>query len=87
MARALIYATSELRGFCPPYLITMPHSTEDVALTQQHMTLRPSSDDAAAENDERVVIKNRRKRYLDLHPEYFEDADLELAGLSLFHIS
>jgi hypothetical protein len=24
-------------------------------------------------------IKNRRKRYLDLHPEYFS-ADLELAG-------
>lgn len=26
-----------------------------------------------------VLIKNRRKRYLDLHPEYFS-ADLELAG-------
>lgn len=26
-----------------------------------------------------VVVKNRRKRYLDMHPEYFS-ADLELAG-------
>jgi hypothetical protein len=26
-----------------------------------------------------VVIKNRRKRYLDLHPEYYS-AELELAG-------
>jgi hypothetical protein len=26
-----------------------------------------------------VTVKNRRKRYLDLHPEYFS-AELELAG-------
>ena len=33
-----------------------------------------------------IRIKNRRKRYLDLHPEYF-GSDLELAGvlLSDFH--
>lgn len=30
-----------------------------------------------------VQAKNRRKRYLDQHPEYFS-ADLEMAGLSLF---
>lgn len=30
--------------------------------------------------DERTRIKNRRKRYLDKHPEYFTSADLELAG-------
>lgn len=31
-----------------------------------------------------IQIKNRRKRYLDLHPEYFS-AELELAGpLALF---
>ena len=29
----------------------------------------------------RIRIKNRRKRYLDLHPEYFLSAELELAGL------
>lgn len=31
-----------------------------------------------------ILVKNRRKRYLDTHPEYFS-ADLELAGpLALF---
>ncbi|EGP88956.1 uncharacterized protein MYCGRDRAFT_18631, partial [Zymoseptoria tritici IPO323] len=29
-------------------------------------------------------IKNRRKRYLDLHPEYFESSDLELADPLLY---
>lgn len=27
-----------------------------------------------------VQVKNRRKRYLDKHPEYFSSPDLELAG-------
>ena len=27
-----------------------------------------------------IRTKNRRKRYLDLHPEYFTSANLELAG-------
>lgn len=31
---------------------------------------------------ESIRIKNRRKRYLDLHPEYF-GSDLELAGVLL----
>ena len=26
-------------------------------------------------------IRNRRKRYLDLHPEYFESSALELVGM------
>ena len=29
----------------------------------------------------RVAIKNRRKRYLDTHLEYFSSPSLELAGL------
>ncbi|KAK4561508.1 hypothetical protein LTR86_004826 [Recurvomyces mirabilis] len=29
--------------------------------------------------DQRIVIKNRRHRYLDLHPEYFHGSNLELA--------
>lgn len=36
-----------------------------------------------------VIVKNRRKRYLDAHPEYFS-ADLELAGplaLSCFSLT
>jgi len=30
----------------------------------------------------RLQIKTRRRRYLELHPEYFTDSSLELAGLS-----
>ena len=30
----------------------------------------------------RIRVKNRRKRYLDLHPDYFS-ASLELAGLHI----
>jgi hypothetical protein len=32
---------------------------------------------------ESIRVKNRRKRYLDMHPEYF-GSDLELAGVLLF---
>jgi len=32
----------------------------------------------------RLAVKNRRKRYLDMHPEYFADASLELAHPLLF---
>jgi len=32
----------------------------------------------------RIRTKNRRKRYLDLHPEYFSSS-LELAGLQNIH--
>ena len=31
--------------------------------------------------DARITIKNRRKRYLDIHPEYFSSPSLELAGV------
>ncbi|KAF2279582.1 uncharacterized protein EI97DRAFT_370808 [Westerdykella ornata] len=33
---------------------------------------------------QRLVAKNRRKRYLELHPEYFEDSSLELADPLLY---
>lgn len=50
----------------------MPHfpmntgvqSSQDASHDAQHVSIK---------------VKNRRKRYLDLHPEYFT-ADLELAG-------
>lgn len=32
---------------------------------------------------DRIRKKNRRKRYLDTHPDYFESPSLELAGLPL----
>jgi hypothetical protein len=36
----------------------------------------------AAKRVERLRIKNRRKMYLDQHPEYFTSPDLELSGAS-----
>jgi hypothetical protein len=41
------------------------------------------SSDAASPS--RIRIKNRRKRYIDIHPEYFSSANLELAGLRPTH--
>ena len=28
----------------------------------------------------RIVVRNRRMRYLEMHPQYLDDASLELAG-------
>lgn len=44
------------------------HAQEDTA--SESKSMQPSVD---------MRVKNRRKRYLDMHPEYFS-ADLELAG-------
>lgn len=32
------------------------------------------------ERKQKIRVKNRRRMYLDSHPEYFENPDLELAG-------
>ena len=37
-----------------------------------------------AERSRRLMAKNRRKRYLDIHPEYFDDQSLELADPLLY---
>ena len=36
----------------------------------------------ALQNKEKLRVKNRRKMYLDRHPEYFTSPDLELSGTS-----
>lgn len=40
--------------------------------------------DIDSERTQRLRAKNRRKRYLELHPEYFDDASLELADPLLY---
>lgn len=35
---------------------------------------------ADEEGKQKIRVKNRRRMYLDSHPEYFENPDLELAG-------
>jgi hypothetical protein len=38
----------------------------------------------AAQTTDRIRVKNRRKIYLDRHPEYFTSPDLELSGASTY---
>jgi len=58
---------------------TMPRFPE-----MQDQTMSETTTDAKEEDDaraaQRIQVKNRRKRYLDLHPEYFTEPHLELAG-------
>lgn len=51
---------------------------DDVILS----TLQTREQDEARSN--RLVAKNRRKRYLEVHPEYFSDTSLELADPLLY---
>lgn len=50
----------------------MPHFPMDTGF-------QPSKDASDDPHHPSIQVKNRRKRYLDLHPEYFS-AELELAG-------
>ncbi|SMQ49130.1 unnamed protein product [Zymoseptoria tritici ST99CH_1A5] len=54
----------------------MPHFPGGISTQDGHISSSAIS--------ERTRIKNRRKRYLDLHPEYFESSDLELADPLLY---
>ena len=62
----------------------MPHFPEE--MDSQTLALRSAVETenkiATSEdnNTYRIRVKNRRKRYLDTHPDYFKSADLELAG-------
>lgn len=51
-----------------------PNHREDAIMT----SIDTDKDDT--EQVDRVRVKNRRKRYLDLNPDYFTSAELELAG-------
>lgn len=53
----------------------MPHFPMDTGFQSSAVT----DADVPDEKQRSVQIKNRRKRYLDQHPEYFS-AELELAG-------
>ena len=63
----------------------MPHFPADTSAQQYDVAihLRPTQGETSSEEEmraRRIRIKNRRKRYLDLNPEYFSDSNLELAG-------
>lgn len=66
----------------------MPHfhaqlSTEvGVILRQSDDMAVSSSHETARAREARIKIKTRRRRYLEMHPEYFKQSSLELAGRS-----
>lgn len=64
----------------------MPHFEDSASIAEKSLAAPRRS---AVERDAhatRIRIKNRRKRYLDLHPEYFKQPHLELAGRHTFQI-
>jgi hypothetical protein len=59
---------------------SFPMSTGEPQNSTHHATLPQSPASDRLKPPASVQAKNRRKRYLDQHPEYFS-ADLEMAGL------
>lgn len=57
----------------------MPHFPMDTGFGSSAGAVAGADTDVPDEKQRSVQIKNRRKRYLDQHPEYFS-AELELAG-------
>jgi hypothetical protein len=58
----------------------MPHFPEDMAMPRPAVETKKQMATAGDANTYRVRVKNRRMRYLSMHPDYFKSADLELAG-------
>jgi hypothetical protein len=52
------------------------HSDSDIRRPQP-----PTTNDTNAQRTSRLRVQNRRRRYLELNPEYFSGSNLEQAGL------
>lgn len=82
---------TEFRHYSTSSLVTiMPHFADGSVTNSGGIVERTKPGDVAQQADERKIltlVKNRRLRYLERHPEYFEEPDLELAGrlILLFH--
>ncbi|KAF3010902.1 hypothetical protein E8E13_009847 [Curvularia kusanoi] len=61
----------------------LPMDTDD-ATTADEVFARDEMRQQQEERSIRFLAKNRRKRYLELHPEYFDDSSLELADPLLY---
>ena len=66
----------------PDHSITSAASISHSA-TKAVMDSPQESDEARAK---RLQVKTRRRRYLEMHPEYFESPSLELAGNSVWQV-
>ena len=58
------------------------HELKNIPSSPHQLPKRPSR---SPSSKARITIKNRRKRYLDTHPDYFSSPSLELAGLPHTH--
>jgi hypothetical protein len=57
----------------------MPHFPEGTGFEMKSDGAQRDVKSSSVQPSPAMRVKNRRKRYLDIHPEYFS-ADLELAG-------
>lgn len=71
-------STSDRRNTAPTDEDVMMEEDVDESLLQEQ--IRQIQDERAS----RLTAKNRRKRYLEVHPEYFADSSLELADPLLY---
>ena len=61
----------------------IPMDTDD-NMDVNEVFLRDQMRQQQEERKDKLVAKNRRKRYLEVHPEYFDDSSLELADPLLY---
>lgn len=79
----MLHAPSKMFPF--PKSKTKRHTFFQLHLMEKDVGLQPAlenlkmTENNTSETPKLVRVKNRRKRYLDTHPEYFSPA-LELAG-------
>ncbi|KAM3416851.1 hypothetical protein BST61_g8441 [Cercospora zeina] len=67
----------------PRHSLPIRSTTKQDTSRTSSSSSRPEAQDEGA-TPSRIRIKNRRKRYLDLHPQYFTSSDLELADPILY---
>ena len=61
----------------------LPMETDDITNVDE-VFLRDEIRQQQEERTKRLLAKNRRKRFLEMHPEYFDDSSLELADPLLY---
>ena len=66
--------------FDMPHFPAGDHDSDIITATQRSGKIMGIQRESEAARTARLQIKNRRRRYLEMHPEYFESSNLELAG-------
>ena len=61
--------------------MTLPTRARESEHSDSRRPQPPATSDNNAQRTSRLRVQNRRRRYLELHPEYFSGSNLEQAGL------